>query len=81
MSTYTFIGTLPNKQIVSIVVTDSGRFVNISNRKIKTDGLIQKAVEVSASYVALELVRQIEENNRILVPPSIQEYPYEPILV
>jgi len=27
----------------------------------------------------LELVRRIEENNRILVPPSIEEYPYEPI--
>jgi hypothetical protein len=27
----------------------------------------------------LGLVRQIEENNRILVPPSIEEHPYEPI--
>ena len=27
----------------------------------------------------LGLVRQIEENNRILAPPSIEEYPYEPV--
>lgn len=27
----------------------------------------------------IELVKQIEENSRILVPPSIEEYPYEPI--
>lgn len=65
MSTDTFIVRLPNKQIVSIVRTDSGRFVNISNRKIKTDGLIQKAVEVSASYVA-QLVA------RFCVKPSVR---------
>ena len=65
MSTDTFIVRLPNKQIVSIVRTDSGRFVNISNRKIKTDGLIQKAVEVSASYVT-QLVA------RFCVKPSVR---------
>ena len=49
MSTDTFIVKLPNKQIVSIVRTDSSGFFNISNRKIKTDGLIPNAVEISTS--------------------------------
>ena len=66
MSTNTFIVKLPNKQIVSIERTDSGRFFKIANRKIKTDGLIQiKAVEISASYVA-QLVA------RFCVKPSVR---------
>jgi hypothetical protein len=57
MSTDTFIVTLPSKQIVSIVGTDSNRFFKIANRKIKTDGLISNAVEISASYVAQLVAR------------------------
>ena len=57
MSTDTFIVRLPNKQIVSIVRTDSGRFSKIANRRIRTDGLIPNTVEISASYVAQLVAR------------------------
>lgn len=49
----------PKKKPIVFIRTDTDRIFKISNRKIKTDGhidenngLIPKAVEVSASYVA-----------------------------
>lgn len=54
--TDTFIVRPGNKRIV-FVRTESGRFFKISNRRIKADGLVPKAVEESASYVAEHYAR------------------------
>lgn len=63
MTVDTFIVRPTDKNIV-FIRTESGRFFKISNRQIRTDGLVPKAVKVSPSYVA-ELVARFGVKPRV----------------